>query len=306
MNWHSPVVLPAAVFVVVLLVAGGAYLLQGQRQPAPQQPRATIAYIAEDRKSIRLLGPDGTDPELLVSVQPPDSIDSMTWSIDGRKLAYITLDNNLQPSVFILDMLGRNRSASVIAVPPSTIGPLVISPQGTLLAAVSRDGLRPMIIDIPSGRSWFPATDRLAYPTAFTSDGQSLLVDLASGIGGCPGIGLLHLQSLQLETVISQQQCASGGVFSSDHKSFAYAREGNETSQLVIADPDGTNQRTIQLPPGKGSIESLSFSPDNSRLVFSVWPPDPSSLWMIDMRGGQTSFLTYGRSPVWRLLQRED
>lgn len=48
--------------------------------------------------------------------------------------------------------------------------------------------------------------------------------------------------------------------------------EDGPRRELVIVDPEGTNERTVRLPPGS-DVESFSWSPDGRQVVFAAFPP---------------------------------
>lgn len=128
------------------------------------------------------------------------------------------------------------------------------------------------------------------------------------------------MSRLTLVVLIALSAVACGGcVWSSDHDSeplatrtsapIAFLRdfgsdEVGTRNKLVIVNPDGSNERTVQLPPGY-DVETLSWSLDGRRLVFPANPPEDYRpfLYVVDADGSGLRKLIRLRdhlsSPVW-------
>jgi Tol biopolymer transport system component len=128
------------------------------------------------------------------------------------------------------------------------------------------------------------------------------------------------MSRLTLVVPIALLAVACGGCgWSSDHDSeplatrtsapIAFLRdfgsdEVGTRNKLVIVNPDGSNERTVQLPPGYG-VESFSWSLDGRRLVFPAIPPEDYRpfLYVVNADGSGLRKLMrlrdHSSSPVW-------
>jgi len=88
-------------------------------------------------------------------------------------------------------------------------------------------------------------------------------------------------------------------------RDFGSDEEGTR-NKLVIVNPDGSNERTVQLPPGY-DVESFAWSLDGRRLVFPAHPPGDDSwrpfLYVVNADGSGLRKLMrlrdYLSFPVW-------
>jgi len=82
-------------------------------------------------------------------------------------------------------------------------------------------------------------------------------------------------------------------TFSKDGKLIAYAIMNSKTSQLVIANSDGSNSKTI-MSINKWS--RLSFSPDSSHITFVS---KNGKIAIVKLDGSEFKEFVKGVDPVW-------
>jgi Tol biopolymer transport system component len=185
--------------------------------------------------------------------------------------------------------------------PPANGAVLIdVAPAGVArLEAVSADGRlrtvwtcpRRRFCGAPSGMSWSP-------------DGRQLAVSMGALGFTTPfvGLDLLTVRTRSLRRLATGRDCLGAGVplglaldWSADGQWIAYTCN---SSKILLVHPNGKGSRVIHthLP----HVDSPSWSPDGTRLVFSAGLVNHTAIYVIGVDGRDRRLLVrQGRAPAW-------
>jgi dipeptidyl aminopeptidase/acylaminoacyl peptidase len=297
-----------------------------------------IAYVANDYESIHLVQADGSADRQLLSGTAGNRLSGLTWSPDGNVLVYNTY-SSASPAqtgrTFLYDMSSGHSTQLSARIR----GPIAYFPDGKRLLEggvdISDDAPCGSLvsIDIASG------TATPLMPMMCTIDHIQVAPDGAAAIvsggwydvsvpptGDKPGPPAFHVVNVSLDsgeiTIVSDPTCPSlydsqcgwqqSGAVSPDNQMLAYVAEEGQLFttpwDVVVAARDGSNAHSVWTGPPAYAPSALSFSPDSSRVAFSltkpgIQPPPPLSnneIWVMGIDGSGLQRIAAGLAPFWR------
>ncbi len=227
----------------------------------------TVAQNSQERKRIyrlQIADADGHGAQTMITSEEP--IFSPAWSPDGRKLAYVSLENK-RASVFVQDLASGRRDA--VAQWQGLNTAPAWSPDGSRLAlSLSKDGNSEIYLLNLLTRNLQRLTVNPAIDTepAWSPDGRSLV--FTSDRGGRP----------QIYRVASNGGTAQRVTFSGNYNARAsYAPDGTRLV-LINGSEQGFRIAVLDLRSGHLDIlsqagmdedESPSFAPNGSLVVYA-------------------------------------
>jgi Tol biopolymer transport system component len=261
--------------------AASALLLLLGVLPISAQPQAVLAKvpaengrIGYDRNSgeaVFTINPDGTDERQLL----PTSTCCPRFSPDGRTISIPrgTEDGRIAIATVRTDGTGYNPLP--LDDPTLNLGVSVWSPDGRTLAAEAWDEIHPdrggiHLLSSADGSGLRRITTS-GIPGDFSPDGSRIV--FVTGEGSARGdqnavfVGNVDGSNLRRVTPWGMGGCCTAS-WSPDGRWILFDARGD----LFVVHPDGTGLRQIVLHPGSRHWAfEPGWSPDGSRIVFSMW-----------------------------------
>jgi Tol biopolymer transport system component len=184
------------------------------------------------------------------------SISSLVWSPDARRFAGVSAWG-VYSWLWVMNADGTGHHTIVEGVGYGNLPRPAWSPDGSRILystssgayVVDPDGGDPeKLLDNATGAVWSPDGRRLAY-VVLDQDGRSV------------GLGVAQADGSDAHTVV--QGAILWPAWSPDGSTIAFTRAVGATSQVVLVDADGTNERTI------ASGIRASWAPDGSWIAFA-------------------------------------
>lgn len=245
-----------------------------------------IAYVvarhpgdSHTRYLLEVADADGFNPRTLLSSAQP--IMSPSWSHDGRRIAYVSFENQ-QAQIDIIDVAtGQRHLVSRFA---GINGAPAWSPNDQQLALVLSKSGSPKIytLDIAT-QSLKPITQGTGIDTEPNWHPNGKFILFTSDRGGSPQLYQVNLATKQVERITYEGKYNARGAFSADGK------------QIVMIHGDG-NGYTIgiqEISNGvltnlthSGNEASPSFSPNGNRVLYETRLDGKHVLGLISSDGG--------------------
>lgn len=213
-------------------------------------PDATLAYIVPGGPSsdhLFMAGADGSNVRQLED--GPGCKQDPEWSPDGTRIAFRFMprcdytSNRIQilhiPTGDIEDLTSVS---GIDGNSPSW------SPDGTHIAfsgqtsPTSDQGIFVMRADGRAARRLTPASMEAQYP-AWSPDGSRIAFHVASGGSGFD-VYVMDADGSNITPIVTGPTQDEWPMWSPDGRQLAFGREGS-VSQIVMVDPDGTNERVV-------------------------------------------------------------
>jgi DNA-binding winged helix-turn-helix (wHTH) protein/Tol biopolymer transport system component len=182
----------------------------------------------------------------------------------------------LRPWFVWSDPAAGNRFAGVTVRQLTTNGKVVraaLAPDGKTFAYVIDDfGRRSLWLGYVDGgnhRELRPAvTDSAYFNLTFAPDSNQLYFSYRDDKTPAAALYRIHISGGAAEKIAD---AVANFSLAPDGRQIGFGRRGDENDSLIVADPDGANEREIASFPKKESFvfDSLSWSPDGRRLAFS-------------------------------------
>jgi Tol biopolymer transport system component len=263
------------------LAANGEIAFSGGEQPAGPFLPSNLFVIQPDGSGLRQLSHDDWRRN------------SLAWSPDGARIAYIRTAGEFPPSnIFVSDADGRHTQKLTTQTEQYENGP-AWSPDGRTIAFARGGSNGPYeiyVMDAEGGNvrrltnsggnhldpSWSPEGDRIVFiATPAANSGLTHVFEMnADGAG--------------IHRLTHGPRWESLPAWSPDGSAIAFVVRGlddNPPDQLVLITPSGSGARTIYRCVAGCAIQSVAWSPDGTELLMTL---------------GEASG---GDPPTWRLVR---
>ena len=280
----------AAALALALSVPGP----RAQEPTGPPGPGEWIAFVRsslEGDTAIYVMHADGTEPQQITEGR---SIDGVTWSPEGARLAFVDeTDNGTVVYLVNPDGTGPVRltdDATYCASRPTW------SPTGRPIAFQSygQEGDGVYLVDADGTNLRRVPNTGDAWDVCWSADGRRIAV---AGYHE-PGIYTLDLDGTG-RTRLTTTHADEGLAWSPDGTRIAFctAQEG----ELRVINTDGTNEHALPLTPNT-SCGAPCWSPDAKQIAFMREGDEGSIICVINADGTGLTELTAGpmdHSPAW-------
>jgi TolB protein len=225
-----------------------------------------IAYVVkqESRFALQIADADGYGAQsILIS---PEPILSPTWSPEGGRIAYVSLQHK-KPVVYVQSLTASRQPAPVANYRGSNSAP-AWSPDGKQLAVVlSRDGPSQIYLMNPDGSNVRRITNSGAIDTEpyYSPDGQ--FIYFTSDRGGSPQLYRMPAQGGEAVRLTFEGSYNVSPRVSPDGKTLAYIARVEGQFRLAIMD---LASRQTQLLTEGPRDESPSFAPNGRMLLYAT------------------------------------
>jgi len=261
-----------------------------------------LAYVSVRRDdlgnktyALEISGIDGKDA--VAVLKSPKSIFSPAWAPDGRKISYVSLEND-KPQVWVLDLTAGTR-IKYADYPGNNSAP-AFSPDGTILAlSLSKDGNPEIYTSTASGRlrriTNNPAADT---EPVWAPDGKSLY--FLSDRTGSPQIFQKSLEDGKVNKVSTFGDYNASPDIASDGSKMALLHKTEQGYQIAIQD---LQNHTLNIISNSFMDESPSFAPNGEMLVYATTDSGRGVLTVTNIYG--TVYRVYSssykdvREPAW-------
>ena len=235
-----------------------------------------VAYVTveqtgaqERRFSLAVADADGFDEQVILTSRQP--LMSPAWSVDGRRLAYVSFEEG-RSVVYVQDITSGKREA--VARFKGLNSAPAWAPDGRHLAlTLSRDGNPEVYILDLNSRTLTRVTHSHGIDTepAFAPDGKSLV--FTSDRGGKPQIYRVGLDNYRPQGGRPKRL-----TFEGDYNARA-SFSPEDGSQLTMVSGDNNRFRIAVMELGSGAVrvltdsrfdESPSFAPNGSMIIFAT------------------------------------
>lgn len=239
------------------LLTVGSRVLQSWFKTADPQPLPDAVYFLNERNQIARLEANGRQVTLIT--QEAEPVTSFAVSPDGRRLAYITANTLIESDAF-----GENRVVKVQGSPfdPTDpqqnvtlrLGPVIYTPDGKTItfglnginwiaSGANSGDAQVLLPNDPYPAPGQPGPTRFVWPTAWSPDGQRLLLNYVYHASDDLG-----RRVLDLATGAESQVCRSAVWHRASHSLFCVAMTYAEEMgmRLEISQVDAaTGQETV-------------------------------------------------------------
>lgn len=222
---------------------------------------------------------DGYNPKPLMKSSEP--IMSPSWSPDGKRLAFVSFENN-RSQIFIVDVKTGNRSK--VSKFPGINGAPTWSPDGRKLAVVLSKEQNPniYIIDLVT-RSMQQLTTGLNISTEpnWSPDGRHLL--FTSNRGGKPQVYELDFGTMQIKRLTFKGSYNARASYTPDRKAIVMVHKSDD-GQYRIARQNLGNGELTYLTYARQD-ESPSVSPNGAMVLYGTQAGERGVLGVVSIDG---------------------
>jgi dipeptidyl aminopeptidase/acylaminoacyl peptidase len=267
-----------------------------------------IAWLAQREGATELYARSVADGKTIQVTRLGARINSYSWAPDSRRLA-LAGDKYGGFDIWVAELgrgVARLTSDARYDVFPSW------TPDGARVVFVRMDDrwLDHEVLEIAASGAGEPRlivndTDFFDYQAGGTfgyplvsPDGATLL--FRSHRSGWINYWLAPMKGGAPRQLAAESADQSGARWSPDGKSVLFLSLRNGTQDLRVASLAGGAPRVAAAPAGMGVVSNGEWSPDGSRISYTLETPvDPSDLFVVPAGGGEPRRITRSAGPAW-------
>ncbi|WP_315853551.1 Tol-Pal system beta propeller repeat protein TolB [Marinobacterium arenosum] len=229
-----------------------------------------IVYVTAEKMAdqqyryrLQLADSDGARPRTILESREP--IMSPAWSLDGKKLAYVSFETS-RPAIYVQDLASGKRQK--VQSFRGLNGAPAWSPDGQKLALVlSKDGNPEIYILDLVRRQLTRVTHHYGIDTepSWTPDGQSLI--FTSDRGGLPQIYRVHLASREISRLTFEGAYNARARMTQDGRFLAMVHQTGGSFHIAVQD---LKTGRLDVLTETGLDESPTIAPNGSMILYAT------------------------------------